>query len=59
MIGLTFTTFMLMQIPEFIDSKDNPEITYVVIGDCSVPVKKQDVKDNQDEVVKRVMEICK
>ncbi len=50
---------VFMSMPEFIDSKDNPEITYVVINNCAVPIQKKELKEDLNKVVEKVMEICK
>lgn len=43
---------------EFIDSRSNDEMTYVVVdGSCPVMVKKVDLK-NIDKILKQVDEVC-
>jgi len=44
----------------FVDSNDDPEITYIIIndGECKIKMKKKDIK-NQDLIVDRVDKECK
>ncbi len=43
---------------DIVDSRDNPRITFVIIGYCKVAVDKAELRD-YDRVVKKVEEICK
>lgn len=44
--------------PEFVDSRDNPRITFIIIGNCKVEIDKAELKD-YDKIIKKVEEICK